>query len=159
VAAITKLGLGTLGLVLVPASGSDTAPEPIAEPVQVTELATGEQDAPVEIAVGDNGGRGVQVVFREIVLAPGGRTGEHCHHGQLVAVVEQGELTHYAPVYPDGVHVYGDGDAIIEGADYVHEGVNEGAEDVVLLVTYLIEEGEPLAETDLRRCADARSSR
>jgi quercetin dioxygenase-like cupin family protein len=153
---LANLGIGTLGVVtLVPASGSDTVPEPVAEAVHVTELAAGEQDAPVDISVGEGGAGGVQVVFREIVLAPGGRTGEHCHHGQLVAVVEHGELTHYAPVYPSGVHVYREGDSIIEGAGYVHEGVNEGHEDVVLLVTYLIEEGEPLAETDLRRCADS----
>lgn len=38
------------------------------------------------------------------------------------------------------------------GAGYVHEGVNEGDEDVVLLVTYVIEEGMPLAQTDLALC-------
>jgi hypothetical protein len=31
--------------------------------------------------------------------------------------------------------------------------VNEGHEDLVLWVTYLIEADEPLAETDLTRCA------
>lgn len=88
-----------------------------------------------------------------VATASCARTGEHCHHGQLVAVVEAGEFTHYAPVYADGVHVYGEGDAIVEGAEYVHEGVNAGDEDVVLWVAYLIEAGEPLAETDLSRCA------
>jgi quercetin dioxygenase-like cupin family protein len=67
-------------------------------------------------------------------------------------VVEQGVFTHYAPVYPDGVRVYEAGDAIVEGAHYVHQGVNEGTEDVVLLVTYVIEEGQPLAQTDLALC-------
>ena len=44
------------------------------------------------------------------------------------------------------------GDALVEGADYSHQGKNEGTEDVVLLATYVIAEGEPLAQTDLRKC-------
>jgi quercetin dioxygenase-like cupin family protein len=136
----------------VPETVATTEPAPATETVSVIDVAAGEYEASVEISVGI--GEGVQVVFREIVLAPGARTGEHCHHGQLVAVIKQGELTHYAPVYPDGVHVYREDDAIVEGAEYIHEGVNEGDDDVVLWVTYLIEAGEPLAETDLSRCAD-----
>jgi quercetin dioxygenase-like cupin family protein len=131
-----------------------TEPAPVIPAVSVTDLAADEHDGSVEISVGDASGEGVQVVFREIVLAPGARTGVHCHHGQLVAVVAKGEFTHYAPVYEDGVHVYRAGDAIVEGAGYVHEGANEGSEDVVLWVTYLVEDGEPLAETNLNRCAD-----
>jgi quercetin dioxygenase-like cupin family protein len=67
--------------------------------------------------------------------------------------VEKGRLTHYAPIYPGGVHVYSAGDTIVEGPHYVHEGKNEGTEDVVLLVTYVIAQGKPLAETDLSQCA------
>jgi len=121
-----------------------------AAPVSAVELASGEQDAPVDVSVA--GSDGVQVVFREITIRPGAGTGEHCHHGQLVAVVQQGELTHYAPVHPGGVAVYGPGDSVVEGAGYIHEGVNEGDEDVVLWVTYIIEGGQPLAETDLAKC-------
>ena len=76
----------------------------------------------------------------------------HCHDGQLIALVESGVFTHYAPVYPTGKHVYVAGDSLVEGADYAHQGKNEGAEDVVLLATYVIAEGEPLAQTDLRQC-------
>ncbi|MCT1517222.1 cupin domain-containing protein [Dietzia cercidiphylli] len=64
----------------------------------------------------------------------------------------QGELAHYAYIYPGGVHVYSAGESIIEGAGYPHEGRNEGDEDVVLMVTYVIPEGQPLAETDLANC-------
>ncbi|MBB1032744.1 cupin domain-containing protein [Dietzia sp. SLG310A2-38A2] len=92
------------------------------------------------------------MTFREITIEPGAGTGEHCHYGQLIAVVEQGELTHYADIYPGGVHVYSQGESIIEGAGYPHEGRNEGDEDVVLMVTYVIPEGKPLAETDLANC-------
>ncbi len=121
-----------------------------AAPISARDLAAGEYPGAVEVLVDD--ADGVQVVVREITIQPGAGTGEHCHHGQLVGVVHAGELTHYAPIYPDGVHVYRAGDAIVEGADYVHEGVNEGTEPVVLWVTYFIDEGEPLAETDLSRC-------
>jgi len=119
-------------------------------PIAATDIATGEYPGSVEVSVTD--ADGVQVVVREITIQPGAGTGEHCHHGQLVGVVKQGVLTHYAPIYPSGVHEYVAGDAIIEGAGYVHEGVNEGTEPVVLEVTYLIEQGQPLAETDLTKC-------
>ncbi|MFB2598219.1 cupin domain-containing protein [Herbiconiux sp. P17] len=117
-------------------------------PVVVEELGKGEQDAAVDVEVAGP----TQVAFRRITIHPGAGTGKHCHDGQLIAVVEQGTFTHYAPVYPDGVHVYHAGDSIVEGAHYVHEGKNEGTEDVVLLVTYVIPEGDPLAETDLTHC-------
>ena len=120
-------------------------------PVSAIDYASGAQDDPVEVLVGDDGS-GVGVTFREITIAPGAGTGPHCHAGQLIAVVKQGTFTHYAPVHPGGVAVYEAGDAIVEGAEYVHEGRNEGDEDVVLLVTYVIAEGEPLAETDLAKC-------
>lgn len=122
-----------------------------AAPVSARDRAAGEYPDAVEVEVADTDG--VQVVFREITIQPGAGTGEHCHHGQLVGVVQAGSLTHYAPIYPSGVHIYTAGDAIIEGADYIHEGVNEGTEPVVLWVTYLIDVGEPLAETDLARCS------
>jgi quercetin dioxygenase-like cupin family protein len=93
-----------------------------------------------------------QVAFREITLPAGATTGRHCHDGQLIGTVKQGTLTHYAPVYPGGVHTYAAGDAIVEGSGYVHEGRNLGTENVVLWVTYVIPTGEPLAETDLSKC-------
>lgn len=119
-----------------------------APPVSVEELGAGEQAESVDVEVGGP----VAVTFRRITLQPGAGTGEHCHYGQLIAVVEQGTFTHRAPVYPTGEHIYHAGDTIIEGAGYVHEGLNEGDEPVVLLVTYVTEEGEPLAETDLSNC-------
>ena len=132
------------------ASASTSAPRSSsAAPVSVEELGKGEQTAAVDVEVGGP----AQVVFRRITIAPGAGTGLHCHAGQLVAVVEKGELTHYAPVYPGGVHVYKTGDSIVEGARYVHEGKNLGTDDVVLLVTYVIAEGQPLAQTDLAKCA------
>jgi quercetin dioxygenase-like cupin family protein len=119
-----------------------------ASPVTVEELGAGETDAAVEVDVAGP----VAVTYRRITIAPGAGTGLHCHYGQLIAIVESGEFTHRAPIYPDGVHVYEAGDSVIEGAGYVHEGMNEADEDLVLLVTYVTEEGKPLAETDLANC-------
>ncbi|MFB2582979.1 cupin domain-containing protein [Herbiconiux sp. P15] len=130
-----------------PASAAPTAPATDA-PVVVEELGKGEQDAAVDVEVDGP----VQVAFRRITIKPGAGTGKHCHDGRLIAVVEAGALTHYAPIYPEGVHVYETGDAIEEGPGYVHEGKNEGTDDVVLLVTYVIPQGDPLAETDLTKC-------
>lgn len=137
-----------------PQSATDTqppAPTETTQPVRAVDIAAGQQDGPVDVEV-DGGAEGVGVTFREITIEPGAGTGEHCHYGQLIAVVEQGELTHYADIYPGGVHVYRAGESIIEGAGYPHEGRNEGDEDVVLMVTYVIPEGKPLAETDLANC-------
>lgn len=133
-----------------PSASPTASPTESRAPVEAVDLAAGEQDAPVEVSV--SGDDGVGVTFREITLAPGASTGVHCHYGQLVAVVSEGTLTHYADIYPSGVHVYKTGDSIIEGAGYRHEGRNEGDENVVLWVTYIIPEGKPLAETDLSHC-------
>lgn len=122
--------------------------------VVAEDLANGGQVAPVDVEV-DGGSAGVDVTFRKITIPPGGTTGEHCHYGQLVAVVAEGELTHLAPIYPGGVHVYETGDSVIEGKGYPHEGRNEGDTDVVLLVTYVTPEGKPLAEKDLAHCDPA----
>lgn len=63
------------------------------EPVRAVDIAAGQQAEPVDVEV-DGGADGVGVTFREITIEPGSGTGEHCHHGQLIAAVEQGELTH-----------------------------------------------------------------
>jgi quercetin dioxygenase-like cupin family protein len=119
--------------------------------VRAVDVAAGGQDEPVEVLV-DGGAAGVDVTVREITIGPGAGTGEHCHYGQLIAVVQEGALTHYSPTHPGGVRVYKAGESIIEGPGYVHEGRNEGDEDVVLWVNYVTPDGDPLAETDLAQC-------
>jgi quercetin dioxygenase-like cupin family protein len=130
------------------ASDSASAAPATAAPVVVEELGKGEQPDAVDVEVAGP----TQVAFRRITIAPGAGTGLHCHDGQLIAVVESGVFTHYAPIYPGGVHVYHAGDSVVEGAHYVHEGKNEGTEPLVLLVTYVIPQGDPLSETDLTKC-------
>jgi hypothetical protein len=128
--AVASLGL-LAGCAAPPPTGSATTT--VSAPVAVEELGKGEQTGAVDVEVSGP----AQVVFRRITIKPG---------------AEQGELTHYAPTYPGGVHVYGAGDSVVEGARYVHEGKNLGTQDLVLLVTYVIAEGQPLAQTDLIRC-------
>lgn len=137
----------TTATVTVPGPAPSSATT-TAGPVVVEELAKGTDPSVVTVDVAGPS----QVVFRRITIKPGAGTGEHCHDGQLLAVVEKGTLTHYAPIYPGGVHVYQAGDTILEGAHYVHQGKNEGSTDVVLLVTYVIAQGKPLAQTDLTQC-------
>ena len=151
-AVLVGVALSSCAVAPVPVAAPSPASSPsnTPAPVEVVDLAAGAQDGPVNVSV--EGEDGVTVTFREITIAPGAGTGEHCHYGQLIAVVQEGALTHYADIYPDGVHVYETGDSIIEGAGYPHEGRNEGDEDVVLWVTYVIPEGKPLAETDLSHC-------
>ena len=129
---------------VVPSQTPNASPAPVV----VEELGKGEEDADVDVEVAGP----TQVVFRKITLHPGAGTGLHCHAGQLIALVASGVFTHYAPVYRTGMHVYVAGDALVEGANYPHQGKNEGTEDVVLLVTYVIAEGQPLAQTDLHKC-------
>ena len=137
----------TTDAVSSPSSTTPTATASAA-PVVVDELGKGEQPGAVDVDVAGP----TQVVFRKITIKPGAGTGLHCHDGQLIAVVEKGVFTHYAPMYPGGVHTYVAGDSLVEGAGYVHQGKNLGTTDVVLLVTYIIPQGDPLAETDLSKC-------
>ncbi len=151
---IVCAALCVLALLTLSACGGDDGDaratnQPAEEPtVKVEELGEGEQDAALKLNLKGP----LQVNYRRVTIPPGEGTGEHCHHGNLIAVVEAGTLTHRAPIYPGGVHEYEQGDSIFEGSGYVHEGTNEGDEDVVLLVTYITPEGDPLAETDLGKC-------
>lgn len=120
-----------------------TSPDP-RDLITVEELAKGIDDDEIAIDVAGP----VQVNVRRITIAPGGSTGGHHHPGQLITVVIHGTLTHYAPTHPGGVKTFSQGDAVLEGSGYVHEGRNEGTEPVVLLATYLTPKGEPLAEAD-----------
>lgn len=140
-------------LALAGCGGSDSntaAAEKSVEPaVQVEELGEGAQTKDLSVDVDGP----LQVKYRKITIPPGLGTGKHCHYGNLIAVVKQGTLTHYAPIYSGGVHTYKQGESIVEGSGYVHEGKNEGDENVVLLVTYITPKGDPPAETELGKCA------
>ncbi|AVM63441.1 hypothetical protein HMPREF3086_09450 [Dietzia sp. HMSC21D01] len=120
------------------------------QPVLAVDIVQGLQEQPVEVKV--HGDRGVSVTFREITIAAGTGTGRHCHHGQLIAVVKQGEITHHSDTFPGGTRTFRAGDSVVEGAGYPHEVRNQGTEDVVLMVTYVTPVGKPLIEEDLSQC-------
>jgi quercetin dioxygenase-like cupin family protein len=158
-AAITATLLAACVSAPEPAAPTATAPQatpaPTASaapatppPITAEDLAQGTQQTDVEVDIEGP----TNVTFRRITLEPGAGTGLHCHYGNLIAVVEAGTLTHYAPIYPDGVHEYHAGDSLTEGSGYIHEGKNESADALVLLVTYVTPEGLPLAETELANC-------
>jgi quercetin dioxygenase-like cupin family protein len=151
--------LVALALFAFTACGGDNSAEPSTsvkdkQAVKVEELGEGDQAAGMKLGLKGP----LQVNYRRITIPPGAGTGKHCHDGNLIAVVDKGTLTHYAPIYASGVHKYNKGDSIFEGSGYVHEGKNEGDEDVVLIVTYVTPEGDPLAETDLKHCESGPSS-
>jgi len=148
--ALSLLSALVLFVPVMTVSAAAPASKTVGAPPSLTveKIAQGRQQEHVKIAVKGP----VQVNFLKITLPPGSSTGKHCHHGQLVAVVHQGTLTHYARVYPGGVRRYTTGESAIEGSGYVHEGRNEGSENVILWVISLTPEGKPLTETDLTRC-------
>lgn len=137
------------------ANPTDPLPPPStiagSQPFLAVDIVQGLQARPVDLRV-DGGGEGVSVTFREITIEPGASTGEHCHYGQLIAVLKQGELTHYAEGYPGGSHIYRPGDAKIEEAGRIYESRNRGTQDVVLMTTYVTPVGKELLETDLTKC-------
>ena len=121
------------------------------QPFLAVDIVQGRQARPVDLQV-DGGEDGVSVTFREITIEPGASTGEHCHHGSLIAVVKQGELTHYSDRHPGGSRIYRVGDSNIEEAGSIYESRNHGTEDVVLMATYVTPVGKELLETDLTKC-------
>lgn len=85
------------------------------------------------------------VVVTRVVIRPGAETGWHYHHGQVIAVVVQGTLTR---VLDDGsVQITPAGQTVLEqpGRERIHLGCNLGAEPVVIVMTYLLPRGAPLA--------------
>ncbi len=77
-------------------------------------------------------------VVQQIVIAPGGTTGWHSHHGPAVAMIAAGELTLYSSEDPTCTpRTYSAGEAFIDpGQGHVHIAFNLGSEDVEIWVTY-----------------------
>ncbi len=109
--------------------------------VSGTVLGKGTSNDTIEV---ENGGR-TDVVFRHIVIEPGGSTGWHYHPGELIAVVHKGTLTR--TLDDCSIQVNSAGQSLVEpaGDRHVHLGRNLGAEPVELYVTYVIPAGAPLS--------------
>ena len=90
---------------------------------------------------------GLDYVYREITIAPGGSTGWHWHTGRLYGAIRQGTLTHnMADCSVDGIYPAGSGIFEPSGADHVHIGRNLGNTPVVLQVLYILPTGSALSE-------------
>ena len=121
---------------MVACTPADSAtPAAALEPVRAVDIAEGQQDGPVDVEV-DGGAKGVEVTFREITIEPGSGSGEHCHYGQLIAVIEKGVLTERRflsgcrPRLPRRRVDH-------RGREIPHEGRNEGLQNAVLNVKYV----------------------
>jgi quercetin dioxygenase-like cupin family protein len=75
-------------------------------------------------------------------VAPGGSFGWHSHPGPSIIIVKQGVITFYRADDPTCTpQVYRQGDAFIDQGTDVHVGVNNGAEDLVVIVTRFLPDG------------------
>lgn len=83
------------------------------------------------------------LVVAVVRLAPGSSTGWHTHAGPVIALVTAGTLSRYTDdgclvVYPTG--------SVFQETPGVHEGRNEGAGPVELIVTYVLPAGAPTSD-------------
>jgi hypothetical protein len=100
--------------------------------------------------------QGLDIVVLRNTLAPGGSSGWHSHPGGAIVVVQQGEITIYAPAAkadaaqgqsrsdkekPDGfqhcvITRYTQGQAFVEAPGEVVIGVNTGLTDTIIVATF-----------------------
>jgi len=82
-----------------------------------------------------------QLTFLKVTIPPGAETGWHRHPVPGAGYILSGKLT----LLVDGGRVFEltSGQAFTETVDTLHNGKNLGAEPVVLLVTWLGQEGKP----------------
>ena len=75
-------------------------------------------------------------------VAPGGTTGWHQHGGPIWVVVASGTLTLYDGGDPScGGVVYPPGSAFMDPGTHTHNARNEGSENVVMYITFMLPEG------------------
>lgn len=124
----------------------DDGPQPALAPeagITAALLAAGTCDTGIAARV-----RGrAEVTVQEVTLPPGTSTGWHYHHGPLIVVVRSGTLTRL--LHDRTRRTAPAGSAFVEppGPHRIHLGTNLGTEPVVLLITYLLPAGSPLARS------------
>lgn len=75
-------------------------------------------------------------------IAPGGVFGWHQHGGPLWATVVSGSLTFYHGDDPTCTgEVYPAGSVFMDSGNHTHNARNEGAENLVVIVTFMLPEG------------------
>ncbi len=84
---------------------------------------------------------GCDIVFQQLTIAPGGRTGWHTHPGPTFVSVAQGEGTLYHGTEGCPAHKYGVNSAFYQPSTEVHNMRNEGSEPLVLYSMYALPPG------------------
>lgn len=138
------LALGLAGLIagaVLATSASGITSTPIAagglEPINLL-VKTG--DWKMQLRTQDQ--TNVSVVENRV--APGGTFGWHSHPGPSVIVVKQGTITFYRGDDPTcTAQAYSAGQALVDTGNGVHVGRNEGATDVIVIVTRFLPAGAP----------------
>jgi len=143
-----RLLLATSGALLGFAAGVGIALATPSTGVSSTTIGTGDLE-PVNLNVktGDwmarlrtKGETSVTVVENRV--APGGSFGWHSHPGPSLIIVKSGTITFYRGDDPTcAPEVYEAGEALVDPGNDVHIGRNEGAEEVVVIVTRFLPTG------------------
>jgi quercetin dioxygenase-like cupin family protein len=90
------------------------------------------------------GGEPKECVFATAEIQPGATVGKHFHHGFEVAYVAQGELD--LMVEGEEKKHFKAGDTYRVDAGKPHDAKNTGSTPAVVVVSYVVEKGKPLAE-------------
>lgn len=85
-----------------------------------------------------------EVSIYKVTIHPGQSTGWHKHVFPVFGYVLQGTLT--VEVENKGAHDYPVNSSFAEVINTLHNGVNNGSEDVVLIAFFMGEKGKPLSE-------------
>jgi quercetin dioxygenase-like cupin family protein len=112
----------------------------------VEPIASGSLTAPIDTKFKPSSGvvhiDVTKITMIKQTLTPGGTTGWHQHGGPIWVVIASGTLTLYDGNDPSckGV-VYQPGTAFMDPGDHTHIARNEGSENVVVYVTYMLPDG------------------
>jgi quercetin dioxygenase-like cupin family protein len=122
-----KVALGLSAMILAPWAVADS-PHGLERTVVVT---------------GDVAQAGYQAVVARVTLAPGGSSGRHTHPGDEISYVVSGQ----AELRVDGepVQTIKADQAFVVSAGKIHELRNTTDKPVVLIGTYVVKKGQPLA--------------
>jgi quercetin dioxygenase-like cupin family protein len=86
---------------------------------------------------------GREVVVARVEFVPGGAIGKHTHPGEEIGYVVEGSLELLVEGQPAKTVKAGEGFVVPAGT--VHEGKAVGSGKAVVLATYVIEKGKPVA--------------
>lgn len=85
---------------------------------------------------------GREAIMAKADIPPGGTTGKHTHPGEEISYILAGELVLEIEGQP--ARTLKAGEAFYIPAGKVHNGTNESAGNVSVLVTYVVEKGKPV---------------